>query len=86
MDHPATQRVKKEAIESLIANSGKNSKNLSLVPIDFTKDTLKDKLTHCKEYDTGLPTIFIVEGVLMYLTPEDIATMLSSIKELSWRK
>jgi len=83
MDHPATQRVKKEAIEKMAEQSGNRISNLSLVPIDFTKDTLKEKLTNYKGYDLNLKTVFIVEGVLMYLTPEEIGVLLTSVKELS---
>jgi len=83
MDHPATQSVKKEAIEEMAKRDGTKSSNLSLVPIDFTKDTLKDTLTNYKGYDPNLKTVFIVEGVLMYLTPEEIGVLLSSVKELS---
>ncbi|MES0491559.1 MAG: class I SAM-dependent methyltransferase [Leptospirales bacterium] len=83
MDHPATQRVKKEAIEKMADESGTKLTNFSLVPIDFTKDTLKEKLTSYKGYDPKLRTVFIVEGVLMYLTPEEIGVLLTSVKELS---
>jgi len=83
MDHPATQDNKKQGIDRMANLANRDLSNLSLVPIDFTKDTLKDTLTQYKGYDPKLPTIFIVEGVLMYLTPDEIGVLLSSVKELS---
>ena len=53
-------------------------KNLVYVPIDFTVDRLEAKLVP-EIYDRNLRTLFIWEGVTMYLTAEAVDQTLASI-------
>jgi methyltransferase (TIGR00027 family) len=63
LDHPATQRVK----QSVTVRKRLVSSNLRLLPVDFTKQVLAEALHSCVDYRAGERTVFISEGVLMYL-------------------
>ena len=79
VDHPATHHVKKEAIHNL----EKIPNNLHMLDIDFNKDSLEEKLQEFEHFDRNLPTIYIIEGVLMYLDESKITSLLSSLKKIS---
>lgn len=63
VDHPASQGVKKGRVEKLF---GTLPDYVSYVPVDFTVDELLSCLVEAG-YDPGLPTMFTLEGVVMYL-------------------
>lgn len=63
VDHPASQSVKKKRVEK---HFGALPPHVSYVPVDFTVDDLLSCLEEAG-YDPGLPTLFTLEGVLMYL-------------------
>ena len=77
LDHPATQRLKRELVESRRLAGP----NLKLTPIDFAKQPLKDFLAACPDYLPRRRTIFLSEGVLMYLTLEEIEPLFSVIRQ-----
>lgn len=77
LDHPATQRVKRK----VIAEHQLNGRNLTLVPVDFTRQTLKDSLTACADYAPTAKTIFLCEGVLMYLDSSEVDGLFAFIRE-----
>jgi methyltransferase (TIGR00027 family) len=60
LDHPATQRPKREALEPCGAN-------LHFVPVYFTRQTVQQMLAQCPGFRRDLPAVFVIEGVLMYL-------------------
>jgi methyltransferase (TIGR00027 family) len=64
VDHPATQAVKIEKVKALF---GELPGHLIYVPIDFNEEKLEKLLKH--GYNRKLKTLFIWEGVSMYLTP-----------------
>lgn len=68
LDHPATQTVKRRAIEK----HGLGGKNLNLLAVDLTGRNLPEILGNCPAYDPRLKTIFISEGVLMYLARDEV--------------
>ena len=47
--------------------------------MDFTKESIKDLPNH--SYDKSLPTFWILEGLVMYMTKPDVTRLL---KELSY--
>ena len=49
--------------------------------MDFSKETVKDLPTH--GYDKSVPTFWLLEGLVMYLTPEVISDIIKQITELS---
>jgi methyltransferase (TIGR00027 family) len=65
VDHPSTQRAKRERLE---ARLGRLPDNVRFVPVDFEKDDLEAALRHAG-FDTGAATVAIWEGVVSYLTP-----------------
>lgn len=75
LDHPATQRVKKLTLEKRHLQG----KNLLFLPADFTQQTIEKNLLSCRHYDRTKTTLFIAEGVLMYLSCEDVEKILNFI-------
>lgn len=77
IDHPATQEHKKEALIDTKRD------NLHLLSVDFSKQNLKDELKNFKGFDKDKNTLFICEGVLMYLNEESVKELFVSLKELT---
>lgn len=65
VDHPATQAVKRRALE----RAGYLGANLILTPQDFNRLPWQDAHQGLTGFSAGLPTIVLCEGVLMYLDP-----------------
>ncbi|MDM8537295.1 class I SAM-dependent methyltransferase [Desulfobacterales bacterium HSG17] len=63
VDHPATQNVKKEKLIEIFQML---PKHVTYVPIDFQKETLRSCLSE-NGYDHHQKTLFIWEGVTMYI-------------------
>lgn len=66
IDHPATQQVKREIPTEL------HGPNLKLLAVDLTGKTLEETLYDCSDYRQNAPTVFICEGVLMYLEAAEV--------------
>lgn len=77
LDHPATQAVKRK----VITEHQLEGRNLTLVPVDFTRQTLKDCLAACADYAPPARTIFLCEGVLMYLDSSEVDGLFAFIRE-----
>jgi|GEM_PF-6029703 len=67
VDHPATQEAKKMRLNRL----DQCAAEVILIPIDFTKDDLGQCLDRAG-LDKNRKTVWIWEGVVMYLTPDQI--------------
>jgi len=78
VDHPDSQRVKRERAASLTPLA----RELRFVPVDFTRDRLGDALA-AAGHDAALPTTWIWEGVVMYLERADIAATLDALRARS---
>jgi methyltransferase (TIGR00027 family) len=78
LDFPGTQEIKKQrlAAANIVASA-----NVTYIPIDFNNTGLEILLK--KGYNPALKTLFIWEGVSMYLTPEAVDQVLSFIKHNS---
>jgi methyltransferase (TIGR00027 family) len=72
IDHPSTQRIKCDALQRCDAN-------LRFVPADFTRQTLQQVLAQCPGFRHDLPTIFVIEGVLMYLTAAEVDALFAAL-------
>lgn len=79
VDHPKTQAFKKATIQSIF---GKLPEHVSYVPVVFGKDPLDQKLIG-QGYRLELKTLFIVEGLLMYIAPPAVDRLLSFIAHAS---
>ena len=77
VDHPATQKLKREALEQ----RDLPRTNMSFLSVDFTQQILEEQLLSCDAYDPKANTLFIAEGVLMYLTSEEVGTIFRFIRE-----
>ena len=78
VDHPATQGSKRERIAELPPPIGQ----VTFVPVDFTRDSLDQALIRAG-HDTSVPTCWVWEGVVMYLTHEAMLSTLGSISRRS---
>jgi len=77
IDHPDTQQFKEQALKD------SQKSNLHYLSIDFTHQNLKDRLSDFAAFDPTLATLYICEGVTMYLTEEEITHMFNAIRDLS---
>ena len=78
VDHPLTQSDK---LERITRASWTVPDNLSFVPVDFTKDSLTERLT-AAGFDPSVKSFFSWLGVTYYLSAEAIGTMLSALSSL----
>jgi methyltransferase (TIGR00027 family) len=78
VDHPDTQHSKRSRAGSLEPVA----REVKFVPVDFTRDDLSARLS-AADHDPSRPTMWIWEGVVMYLTPEQVDATLSIIARLS---
>lgn len=81
LDHPATQRAKLRTFmrHRLIG------RNLKLLPVDFTKQGLEATLIACMDYDAERRTIFLAEGVLMYLEAREVDSIFDVVQRQTKR-
>jgi methyltransferase (TIGR00027 family) len=79
LDFPATQEVK---VRSL-SKHGFTSSNLHFINADFTQENWIDRLTSNSAFDSASDTVFIIEGVLMYLTEDEVRKTLMKIAKAS---
>lgn len=68
VDFPATQQAKIKRVKKSL---GTIPPNITFVPIDFLQDDLRQTLIK-SGYDPNVKTLFIWEGVTMYLTPDAV--------------
>lgn len=73
VDHPATQSIKIEKITEIF---GLLPEYVTYIPIDLELDNFGHQLLE-SGYDKSLKTLFIMEGLLMYLSPEIVDKILS---------
>jgi methyltransferase (TIGR00027 family) len=71
IDHPATQRLKREAVEADQAGG----RNLVFQPADLSRQALDEALACVTAYRRGANSVFVIEGVLMYLTRTEVSTL-----------
>ena len=75
VDHPATQKRKIEKLKEML---GSLPTHVVFVPVDFNTEKLDKKLLE-SGYDKSLKTLFIWEGVTMYLTAEAVDETLAFV-------
>lgn len=78
VDHPDTQRDKRARTGSLAASA----REIRFVPVDFTRDSLDVALAGAG-HDSDRPTMWVWEGVVMYLTIPEIEASLAVIARRS---
>lgn len=75
VDHPATQKDKLARLEEIL---GRAPEHVTFVAVDFTTQALAEQL-QAAGYDPGLKTLFIWQGVTMYLSAEAVEETLRSV-------
>jgi methyltransferase (TIGR00027 family) len=78
LDHPGTQAVKRRALEAIGINH-----SLLLLPVDLRRATLADTLLAEPAYDRTARTLFIAEGLLMYLDARNVAALFETVSQHS---
>lgn len=78
VDHPDTQTQK----EAAVAHLRQTAREVRFVPVDFSRDDLNSALA-AAEHDPTIPTMWVWEGVVMYLRREEVETSLAVIARRS---
>jgi len=88
-DHPATQRRKTRALATR-HNSRREQPpqqetppNLHFLPVDLTRQQLAATLQNFDGYRADARTLFIAEGLLMYLSPAEVDNLFHTIRASS---
>jgi methyltransferase (TIGR00027 family) len=81
IDHPVTQGMKIEKVKQIF---GSLPDHVTYVPVDFELDDLGERLME-NGYDRALKTLFLMEGLIMYIPPEAVDKILSFISKNSGR-
>ena len=79
IDHPATQRVKKRVVE----NHQQPAPNLRFISLDLARGSLRRCLLSCADYQPETDTLFVAEGLLMYLAPAEVDLIFEFIRSHS---
>lgn len=75
VDHPDTQSVKIEKVKEIF---GFLPGHVIYVPVDFETDNFGERLV-AQGYDRSLKTLFLLEGLIMYIPPEAVDETLSFV-------
>lgn len=79
VDHPLTQEDKKQRLERAKLDM---RENLHFVPVDFTKDNLRDRLAE-NGFDENKKTFFSWLGVSYYLSQDEIGGFLENLSSFA---
>src|ERR1051326_5208581 len=79
VDHPNTQRVKRQVLE----RRALLRPNLWFLPANFTRPDLEMDLRVSPRFHSRLPTLFVMEGLLMYLSPAEVIRLFRTLRLLS---
>jgi methyltransferase (TIGR00027 family) len=77
IDHPATQRHKRRAAPRISADP------LHFIAMDLTATTFNTDALIKNSFDPNQRAVWIAEGLLMYLTPPVVSSLLKTSKNLS---
>ena len=81
VDHPATQRAK------ILALGGDEipGRNMRFISLDLARGSLERALLSRADYDAGADTLFVAEGLMMYLALAEVDLVLNFIRRHSGR-
>lgn len=79
VDHPDTQDVKIEKVKKIF---GFIPNHVIFVPVDFETDNFGERLLE-QGYNRSQKTLFVLEGLIMYIPPEAVNETLSFIAKNS---
>jgi methyltransferase (TIGR00027 family) len=75
IDHPATQSVKRDVLET----RGEIGPNLAFLSVDLSATPLARAMQTQPRWDPSAPTLWIAEGLLMYLDESDVVNIMKTI-------
>ena len=75
VDHPNTQHFKTRKIKEIF---GSTPENVTYIPVDLETQNLSQNLIE-KGYHSSKKTLFVMEGLICYLTPKTVDEILSFI-------
>jgi methyltransferase (TIGR00027 family) len=75
IDHPATLAHKRQ----MLALASTDAHHIDLVVADLARTTVTEALTRSAHFDRSLPTLFVAEGLTMYLTPAQVRNLLADL-------
>ncbi len=78
VDHPASQEDKRSRAAAMAPLAG----NLRFVPVDFARDHL-DRALAANGHRVDVPTTWVWEGVVPYLSPPEVEATMRVVRELS---
>lgn len=78
VDFPATQAVKRKAL----GKQGLPMENLNFIAVDFNHEGWTEKLLSHFRFSSEAPTLFVIDGVLMYLAEQEVKRILSFIANI----
>jgi methyltransferase (TIGR00027 family) len=78
VDHPNTQRDKRERLDRL----GLPARQVRFVEADFTRDPIAGRLAEAG-LDRAQPSLFLLEGVAVYLEPAVLEAVLSQFRQVA---
>ena len=78
VDHPDSQADKRTRVAALT----QRAREVRFLPVDFARDSLRDALARA-QHDPALRTMWLWEGVVMYLTPAQVEATLAVVAERS---
>lgn len=78
IDHPASQRVKADAVKAL----GGAPENLDFLAVDLAVTPLSHVMRDC-EWDEQTPSVVVVEGLLMYLEKAAVESLFEAVRRLT---
>lgn len=73
IDHPATQRIKRAA-------AGEGGRGIHFIGVDLAEQPLAGVLAGCAVFDSRIPTLFVAEGLLMYVPPDAVAALFRQMR------
>lgn len=76
LDHPATQRVKRRALEGT-----ERGTNFQLIELDLGKGGLNDVLPSLPSWRRAADTLMIAEGLTMYLQAGEVDALFAFLRE-----
>jgi methyltransferase (TIGR00027 family) len=75
LDHPATQADKRRFLDDM----GADTRDVAYAPADFTVDDVGAALAGAG-HDAGAATLFLAEGLLVYLEEDVIVALLTALR------
>ncbi len=75
IDHAATQTVKLQSIAA--------GPNIHFLPLDLATESLATRLRTCPAFSADRPSIFVAEGLTMYLSAERVGALMRDIAGLA---